>query len=289
MDDNNKLEIFLKTKFPFFDKQDHRVNVKRLKKVFDVDTDDEIADCLECPDEVIVLLMDKYAVKTCIEVMNTIQHYLLYYKSDRMYLWEFENILDNLLDLQRNPKQYLKLSFIEIQKKLEYFQIKFLQGNPSYTHYRNFMIFNLFFYEAPMALHHYSNIVLVQKDFVNLEDLIYRKIFLVKKQGNIYFVFNRWISQKFEGQYIYEITNEVLKKIIIKFLSHYSQNIHHFLTTKSGKPMSNGNFANTIVNFSRSFFGKSTTLNNVRKLWATYKAGVYDPEIQKKKIMYEFK
>ena len=287
--DNNKLEIYLKKKIPFFDKEDHRVNVKRLKKVFDVDTDDEIAECLECPDEVILLLMDKYAVKTCIEVIDTIQHYLQYYKSDRLYLWEFENILDNLIDLQRNPKQYLKLTFIEIQETLEYFQIKFLSGNPSFTHYRNFMMFNLFFFEAPMALHHYTNIVLVQRDFVNLEDLIFRKIYLVKKQGRLYFVLNRWVSQKFEGQFIYEITNENMKKIIVKYLSHYSSNVYNFLTTKGGKPMSNGCVANTIVNFSRSFFGKSTTLNNIRNLWDAYKSQVFDSEIKKKRIMYEFK
>ena len=151
------------------------------------------------------------------------------------------------------------------------------------------MMFNLFFFEAPMALHHYTNIILVQKDFVNLEDLIYRKVYLVKKQGKIYFILNRWVAQKFEGQFIYEITNEIIKKIIVKFLSHYSSNIHYFLTTKGGKPMSNGNIANTIVNFSRSFFGKSTTLNNIRKLWDNYKSQVFDPEIKKKRIMFEFK
>lgn len=291
MDNNidNPLENYLCTQFAFFDKYDHRINVKRLKKLFCVDNDLEIVQNLENPKDVIDCILHKYSVKTAIEIVKTIQHYLMFYNCDSLIDWEFENVLDNLLDLQRNPKQYLKLTFLDIKNKLEYFQIKFLSGNPSYTNIRNFLLFNLFFFEAPMALHHYCEIELVQKDFINIEDLIEKKVYLVKKQNQIYFILNRWAHQRFEGQFIYEITSDNMKKLIIKFLTQYSANIRYFLTTRAGRPMSNGNVANTVVNFSRSFFGKSTTLNNVRKLWLNYKTQVADADIDKKMIMYNFK
>ena len=285
----NKLEIFLKKKNPFFDLPDHRTNVKRLCKIFNVETIDEIADCLVEPDNVMAMMLEKYAVKTCIEIIDTIKHFLTYYDNTSLTCWEFDNVLDNLIDLHRNPKHFQKLTFIDIKDKLLYFQIKFLAGEPCYTHYRNFLLFNLFFLEAPMALHHYSNINIVNKDFVDIEQLIYRRIYLVKKKHDYCFVLNRWCNQKFEGQFIYTIDNDNIKKLLGKFFSHYSKNINYFLTTRSGKPMSNGNIANTVVNFSRSFFGKSTTLNNIRKVWWKYKDEVYDPDIEKKLILYKFK
>ena len=270
------------------DENDLKRDIERLKKISKSGDFDELIGNLSNFTPIIEKLLDKYTLNTVIEICNTIKAIFKFYKCDSYFLYKFVDEYNNLLDLKENKDMYSKYSIFELKEKVRRAMEDFNNKDFCFTYFRNFLMISLFLFELPLKLINWTRIKLVHADYDLLEEFDDYSIYLVIQQQECYFIFNK-LYNGFKGQYIHKIKDRDIHRLLIKYVLKLSTNREHFVTNKSGKPITETNLSNAITNFTRDFFGKSISLNNLRiqyKTYVTILESVDDIDIKKK--LYKF-
>mgnify|MGYP003111567559 CR=1 FL=1 len=223
-------------------------------------------------------ILDKYTLITTLGIMDTIKLIFYFYKCDNYFMYRFNDEYNNLLDLKENRDMYARFSYIEVRKQVEQDLDYYLRNNCCFTEFRQFLILALFFFEFPLRLSNWIKFKLEFDDYENLAEYDDYPFYIVVQKGEPYFIFNKYIAGAFKGQHITKIKNKKVHKLMVKYIINLSVNKQHFLTNKSGKPITATNLSNGITNFTRDYFGKSISLNNLRVQFQTYKNIVETPD-----------
>ena len=256
-------------------KQKHNENdllrdIERLKKISNSEDFNDLICNLTNFTPVIEKLLDKYTLATVIDICATIKVIFKFYKCDSYFLYQFVDEYNNLIDLKENKELYSKFSIFDIRDILRNRMDFYIKKDVCFTEFRNFLILCLFLFEIPIKLINWTRIKLVYSDFELLEEFDDYPIFLVIQEGECYFIFNKIQNNSFKGQYIHKIIDLQIHRLLIKYLLKLSSNKEHFVTNKSGKPITETNLSNAISNFTRDFFGRSISLNCFRLQYKNY-------------------
>jgi hypothetical protein len=263
-------------------------DIDRLKKISKSRDFNELIGNLSNFTPIIEKLLDKYTLSSVVEICDTMKIIFKFYKCDSYFLYKFVDEYNNLLDLKENKDMYSKYSIFDVRDKMRQAMDVFNRREFCFTYFRNYLILCLFLFELPLKLINWTRIKLVNADFETLEEFDDYCIYLVFQQGECYFIFNK-LSNGFKGQYIHKIKDQQIHKLLIKYLLKLSTNKQHFITNKSGKPITETNLSNAISNFTRDFFGKCISLNSLRLQYKTYiKLIVNEEELEIKKKLYKF-
>lgn len=271
-----------------FDENDILKDVERLKKISGSHDFQDLLHNLSNFTPIIEKLLEKYTLTTVIEMCRTIKIIFKYYKCDSYFLYKFIDEYNNLIDLKENKDMYSKFSIFEMKDKLKSFMDYYNNKDVCFTEYRNFLILCLFLFEIPIKLINWTRIKLVYADYDLLEEFDDYPIYLVIQQGECFFIFNKLIDG-FKGQYIHKVKNLQIHRLLIKYVLRLTTNKEHFITNKSGKPITETNLSNAMTNFTRQFFGRCISLNCFRIQYKNYMKVLCLPEeYEIKKKLYSF-
>ncbi len=243
-------------------------NVDRLLNLLYGEKLEDIILKLQELDEVIEMLLDKYQLGTAIKIMDTIKMIAIYYAFDSTYMNHFLDEFNNLVDLKENKNMYSKFSIFEIKKILDEKSIYYTQNHASFTFLRNFLVLYLTINELPFRLSQWKCIKIVTDDYGILEDFDDYPIYLVAQNFEFYFIVNK-IENGFKGQFIHKVS-ETSRKLLIKFIINNGLKKEYLICNKSGKSITITNLANSITSISRTLFGKSLSINNIRSQIKVY-------------------
>tara|TARA_R110002126_G_scaffold222998_1_gene368084 strand:- start:524 stop:1384 length:861 start_codon:yes stop_codon:yes gene_type:complete len=248
-------------------------DIDRLIKISNVETFTELIPALTNFSPIIEKILDKYTLATTLKIMENIKIIFKFYKCDTYFLYRFVDEYNALMDLKENKDLYTRYSLFDIRNKIEGLMDWYIGNKCCFTQYRNYLVLVLFLFEFPLRHSRWCNIKMEYSDFDLLEEFDDYPIYLVIQDSDFYFIFNDFSEKdnSFMGQKIHKITNKKIYKLLSKFSNNLSNNKTHFITNKSGKPITSTNLSNAITNFSRETFGKSITMNNMRIQWTTYK------------------
>ena len=264
---------------------DIKRDIDRLHKLTHTsDFGDLLADITNFP-VIVEKLLDKYTLQTTITIMDTIRVIFKFYGCDTHFMWRFTDEYNNLMDLKINKALYSKFSYIEVRKKVERDLDYYLTKTCCFTEFRQFLILALFFFEFPLRLSNWIKFRLEFDDYENLTEYDDYPFYIVVQKTEPYFIFNKYEDGAFKGQLIRKIKNHKVHKLMVKYCINLSINKSHFLTNKSGKPITATNLSNGITNFTRDYFGKSISLNNLRIQYQQYKK-IIEPELEIKDKLF---
>ena len=264
-------------------------DIERLKKISHSKDFEDLITTLTNFTPVIEKLLDKYTLSTVIDICSTIKVIFKFYKCDSYFLYQFLDEYNNLIDLKENKELYSKFSIFDIRDIIRKRMDFFIKREVCFTEFRNFLILSLFLFEIPIKLINWTRIKLVYRDFELLEEFDDYPIYLVIQDGECYFIFNKYYCDMFKGQYIHKIKDLQIHRLLIKYVLKLSSNKEHFITNKSGKPITETNLSNAISNFTRDFFGRGISLNCFRLQYKNYMKVLNKPEdLEIKKKIFDF-
>lgn len=187
----------------------------------------------------------------------------------------FEKLLTlrNYINTKNEKTEKEKINWIdydELKRKTKEYAEYVLNNNVSFINFRNVLILCLYVLIPPTRLGNYLDMKLIIKYKYDLKKRSKEYNYIVKKNNNYVFIFNKYKTVKYLGQLIYEVKNDLLNKMIDKYFNEYNLYKKYFLINFTGKKMSQSNLTEALKSITRKIFKKEINLNMLRHIFITW-------------------
>ena len=124
-------------------------------------------------------------------------------------------------------------------------------------------------YEIPIKLHHLIFVEYAKNK--SPADCLSKDIYLLHDTNNkntFTLVLNKRHNKKLERQICYNIQSQIVKGILLKYISNYKKPyIKTFFTSASGRILKKSNISNGIMNFTKKIMGLPVTIHDLRLVY----------------------
>ena len=227
--------------------------------------------------------IENYALNTIIQNVLTILRFLEYKEAPEQIKTSYKTVLNELVN-ERNKTDYAQqktpeeeanwINWEELNKKVIEASPDYLDKKHAFTDYRNFLILALYTLQPPARIGNYLNMRVKDTTKLKLDPSKLNKKFnyIYKNQdGKWVMVWNNYKTSKYIGKITHIIDNEILNKLIDKWLAEYNnKKTDIFLINYSGKSMTQTNFTNAQMSISKKILDKQLTTNDFRHIFLTY-------------------
>jgi len=265
-------------------------NINRIMKVLKVDKFEQITvKKLKNIEMFIDKLLEDYSLNTAIGTLTGVLRLIEIEFKDNDLKEAYREILNELVEERLNIQNEQLTTPKEKENWIDYPELKeqytliaqdiIKRKKIAWSNIRNLMILGLFVLQPPARIGNYLN---MRVKFI--DDLKTKKLSSLNKNNNyividenddtVSLVYNKYKTAKTSGRQIYKVENDLLKKIIMRYLEDWKnkkRNVKKFflITNQGNEEMSQPAVSNSLKKYSSKNLGNELSQNTLRHIFLT--------------------
>ena len=122
-----------------------------------------------------------------------------------------------------------------LKKKVSELSNDYLENKKAFTNFRNFLILALFSLQPPTRTGNYLDMLYKNENKRGVKSLNKKYNYITKLENGKYkMIFNKYKTSKYLGKIEYTIDNDLLNKLIDKWVNDYNKQKKYFIINANG-------------------------------------------------------